>query len=69
MVAAGQATNTCGWGRTTSELQAPSGYSGICANCDIDVNGLGEAEDPWILGANSHYRVRDRGPLAPADQR
>ncbi len=38
-------------------------------NLLIDVDGLGEADVPWTLGANSQYPARNCGPLAATDQR
>ena len=36
-----------GQGRTTGQLQTPTGYSGIYAQWNVDLDGDGEANDPW----------------------
>ena len=49
-------------GKTTSQLQSPTGYTGIYANWNIDIDnadGDGDAgtgkDDPWDFGTNSQY--------------
>ncbi len=42
-------------GKTTTQLQAPTGYTGIYAEWDVDVNGDGVADDPWDFGASGDY--------------
>ena len=56
------ADNLAPEGRKTSELTAPTGYSGPYASWNVDVDGVTGVDDPW------HFR-RDRGlpaPQAPA---
>ena len=54
----GQSTSAVGTGKTTSELQSPTGYSGIYAawnvdvdNADGDNNAATGVDDPWNFGA------------------
>ena len=42
-------------GHTTAELQSPTGYTGIYANWDVDVDGDGTADDPWDFGMTDEY--------------
>ena len=46
-----------GTGQTTTALQTPTGYTGIYANWNTDVDGDGNADDPWDFGAASQYPV------------
>ncbi|MDE0135200.1 MAG: hypothetical protein OXM54_10225, partial [Acidimicrobiaceae bacterium] len=64
--ATGLATSPgCGVGYTTAELQAPTGYEGIYADWDVDVDVganygwafLGPGDDPWDFGSSSEYPV------------
>ena len=54
----------CGVGHTTAQLQAPTGYTGIYADWDVDVDvgayhGTfeGAGDDPWDFGTSSQYPV------------
>ena len=58
------ASPDCGVGYTTAQLQVPTGYTGIYAdwNVDIDVGGYhgafdGPGDDPWDFGTSSQYPV------------
>ncbi len=44
-----------GIGKTTAELQAPTDYTGIYANWNVDLDGDGNADDPWSFGTSSEY--------------
>ena len=65
----GRATSHGGSGKTTAELQQPTGYTGIYAdwNLDLDLDGSGDA--PWEFGTASQYPVLKYGDLSPTDQR
>ena len=41
--------------KTTSELQSPTGYTGIYADWNVDLDGDGARDDPW--GLRHHVRV------------
>ena len=44
-----------GEGKTTEELQSVTGYTGIYANWDVDLDGDGFGDDPWDFGSSAHY--------------
>ena len=56
-------------GRSTSLLQAPTGYSGIYANWNVNVDGQGGSDDPWDFGAASQYPTLKYESLVAGDQR
>ena len=51
----GQATSGAGSGRSTKELQAPTGYAGIYAQWNLDVDGDGSNDHPWNFGNATEY--------------
>ena len=53
----GHRTTSRGEGKTTAQLQAPTGYSGIYATWNLDLDGDGAADDPWDFGTASQYPV------------
>ena len=53
----GLAASDGGAGQSTATLQAPTGYSGIYADWNVDVDGNGTPDDPWDLGTASQYPV------------
>ena len=50
-----QSTSAGGVGKTTSELQSPTGYTGIYASWNIDLDGDGSSDNPWVFGTSSQY--------------
>ena len=42
-------------GKTTAELQAPTGYTGIYISWNIDVDGDGSPDNVWDFGTSSEY--------------
>ena len=42
-------------GRSTSDLQTPTGYAGLYANWNVDLDGDYEADDPWHFGSPRQY--------------
>ena len=44
-----------GDGRTTAELQAPTGYGGLYETWNLDLDGDGAADDPWDFGTDGQY--------------
>ena len=53
---------TSGWtgagagsGQSTSALQGPTGYAGLYARWDVDVDGDGSGDAPWDFGTSSEY--------------
>ena len=65
----GQASSAAGVGKTTAELQEPTGYAGIYADWNVDVDGDGNADDPWDFGSSCQYPTLKYGSLNPDDQR
>ena len=53
----GQATGSNGQGQTTTQLQTPTGYTGLYADWNVDLDGDGTADDPWHLGLTDEYPV------------
>ena len=53
----GQASSAGGTGQTTGALQAPTGYTGLYAGWNVDLDGDGSADDPWHFGAATDYPV------------
>ena len=54
----GTSGHTAGSGaRTTAQLQSPTGYSGIYAQWNADLDGDGANDDPWHFGTGSQYPV------------
>ncbi|WP_419847558.1 fibronectin type III domain-containing protein [Candidatus Poriferisocius sp.] len=44
-----------GSGFSSAELQAPTDYTGIYANWNVDLDSDGSADDPWDFGTSSDY--------------
>ena len=44
-------------GKSTSELQTPTDYTGIYAAWNLDLDGDNSNDDPWDFGDNTHYPV------------
>ena len=42
-------------GDTSANLKAPTGYTGIYANWNVNVDGSAGNDDPWDFGTSSHY--------------
>ncbi len=55
-----QASSGGGVGKTTMELCAPTGYTGIYANWNLDLDGDNTDDDPWDFGTASEYPVLRR---------
>ena len=51
----GQSESAGGEGKTTSELQSPTGYTGIYENWNLDLNEDGVGDDLWDFGDASQY--------------
>ena len=44
-----------GEGKTTEELRSVTGYTGIYADWDVDLDGDGIGDEPWDFGSSAHY--------------
>ena len=51
----GQSESAGGEGKTTSELQSPTGYTGIYENWNLDLDEDGVGDDLWDFGDASQY--------------
>ena len=53
----GQTSGSFGIGRTTAQLKAPTGYSGIFGSWNVDLDDDGRNNDPWHFRTGSQYPV------------
>ena len=53
----GQASSDGGAGKTSVELATPTGYTGIYANWNLDLDGDNANDDPWNFGTAFQYPV------------
>ena len=51
----GQTTSAGGVGQTTSELQSPTGYTGIFADWNVNIDDADGGDNPWDFGTASQY--------------
>ena len=65
----GRSTSPAGTGKTTTELQTPTGYTGIYANWNVNVDGVTGNDDPWAFGTSSQYPILKYGALQNVTQR
>ncbi len=62
--------NTPATGKTTAQLQSPTGYTGIfSAWDDSDLDGDGNNDTPWDFGSNTQYPILSFGGHRVATQR
>ncbi len=65
----GISSGSYGTGKTTSELQTPTAYSGDYANWNLNLDGVTGGDDPWDFGTAYQYPTLKYGELVAADQR
>ena len=65
----GQAGSYGGVGKTTAELQSPTGYTGIYAGWNLDLDGDRNSDDPWDFGNSRQYPVLKYQGMDVAAQR
>ena len=65
----GRASGGGGSGQNTAALQSPTGYTGIYANWNVNVDGTAGVDDPWDFGQEGAYPTLKFGGMDPADQR
>ena len=65
----GQSSSDGGDGKTTAELQSPTGYTGIFATWDMNLDADGSNDDPWDFGTSTQYPILKYGTLTAAGQR
>ena len=56
-----------GGGHSTAALQAPTGYTGIYARWNVDLDGDSTPDDPWSFGAADDYPQLKYRRTAPPD--
>ena len=44
-------------GKTSTQLQTPTGYTGIYLDWNVDLDGISGNDDPWTFGASDQYPV------------
>ena len=62
----GQSSSALGTGKTTAELTAPTGYSGIYSNWNLNIDGKTGNDDPWDF--TRHYPKLKYGSIDRLDQ-
>ena len=53
----GLASSAGGTGQSSSALQTPTGYTGIYANWNLNLDGTAGGDSPWYFGAANQYPV------------
>ena len=53
----GLASSAGGTGQSSSALQTPTGYTGIYANWNLNLDGVAGGDSPWYFGAANQYPV------------
>ena len=66
--ATGQTSSARGVGQSTADLQRPTGYDGIYATWNIDLDGDYAPDDPWDFGTSGQYPSLKWGGFDPARQ-
>ena len=51
----GHTSGSFGVGKTTSQLQSPTSYSGIYGSWNVDINEDNMNDEPWDFGTSSQY--------------
>ena len=51
----GKTTSNGGSGQSTSNLQSPTGYTGIYSTWNANIDGVTGNDDPWDFGTGSQY--------------
>ena len=67
----GQTTSAGGSGvvgKTTRQLQTPTGYTGIYANWNTDLDGVTGNDDPWAFGNKMQYPMLDYDGMSTTPQ-
>ena len=64
--ASGTSLSAGGAGKSTVQLQAPTGYTGIYADWNVDLDADGNADDPWDFGACNQYAWLKSAGTRPA---
>ena len=63
----GLASSAGGTGQTSSALQTPTGYTGIYANWNLNLDGAAGGDTPWYFGGVNQYPVPVYGTVRDYD--
>ena len=55
-------------GKSTTQLQTPTGYTGIYTGWNLDLDGISGNDDPWAFGASDQYPVLKYAGMDPIAQ-
>ena len=64
----GCTTSAGGTGKTTRQLQTPTGYNGIYANWNANLDGVTGNDDPWAFGNKMQYPMLDYDGMSTTPQ-
>ena len=67
--ASGRTASAGGLGQSSSALQSPTGYSGIYAHWNLNLDEVAGGDNPWHFGGNHQYPILVYGPIKSAPQR
>ena len=56
-------------GKTTADLKGETGYTGIYADWNVDVDGVTGNDDPWDFGTSNDYPALKYAGMDPEQQR
>ena len=59
----GQTGSAGGTGQTSRALQTPSGYSGIYASWNLNLDGVAGGDNPWYFGGSNQYPILAYGTM------
>ncbi len=57
-----------GLGQPTSHLKAPTGYGGLYAQWNLDLDSVAGGDNPWDFGNSRHYPILVYGDIKSAPQ-
>ena len=63
----GQAASPAGTGQTSSALKTPTGYTGIYASWNLNLDGAAGGDKPWYFGAANQYPIPVYGAVRDYD--
>ena len=64
----GCTTSAGGTGKTTRQLQTPTGYTGIYANWNANLDGVTGNDNPWAFGNKMQYPMLDYDDMSTDPQ-
>ena len=67
--ASGRTASAGGLGQSSSALQSPTGYSGIYAHWNLNLDDVAGGDNPWHFGGGHQYPILVYGTIKSAPQR